>query len=725
MRLAIALCACLLPSAALASRLIPPAGAPAGGDLVWTDLTGKSYRRAEIAHSRATAFIFASTRCPCSGGYAGRLAELSRECGSRGARLFMVLSNRAERAAEVRAYVSARGLPFPAVRDAAGALATRLGARSTPTAVVVDAGGTVRYRGRIDDDPQGLAVQHHELRDALFDLLDGRPVRVQETKAAGCALALAAGPGVAPPEPKLVSGLGSVEMHATAASDTARMFVDQGLMYWYGFNFDEAERSFREAARLDPRCAMAHWGIALALGMNYNWDYDPDREGEARAAIRTAERLAAGASPREKALVGALGLRHPDTRPSTGDATRDRQALLERYHARMAQVYATYPHDPDVATLYAASAMDLRPWDLWTREGEPRPGTPEILRVLEETLRQHPDHVGANHFEIHATEQSAHPERGLDSARRLGDLAPNSGHLIHMPSHIFLRVGDYERAAASNRRASNVDEAYINREQITGGYTGYYLHTLDFRVAALCMEGRSKDAVEAAGELAARTALHDPTRMPRVCGGPSSLLGVWVRFGRWDDILAASEPAESAAMPRVVWHYARGLALVARRDLPGAEREMAALVATIPAAERSLPKPPNPAFTEALRLSFQISRRLLGARLAMAKQDTGHALAEFREGVSLEDRMPYLEAPGWRHPVREAMGNALLALGRPAEAEQAFRQDLHHNPNSGRSLFGLARSLEAQGKRKEAESARNEARKAWSHADVPPDSGAL
>lgn len=702
-----------------------PAAPGAALDLRWRDLQGREYGPADLAASRATVLVFSSARCPCADGYTERLIALAREFAGRGTRFFLVFSNAAESAEEVERYVAARGFPFAAVRDETGALAHRLGARATPTAALLDGAATLRYLGRIDDNPAPVAVTRSDLREALARVLAGQPVAVARTTAVGCAIRAAGEPAAAPRPPRLLPGIGKIELNATSASPRARQFVDQGLALWYGFNFDEAERSFREAARLDPECALAHWGLTLALGMNYNWDYDPGRGGEARAAIVRALALAGRVTPRERALIEAMAIRHPASPPDTGNGMADRQRLLEAYHDSMRRIYWAYPDDPDIAVLYTASGMDLRPWDLWTRAGEPRPGTLELLLVLEETLRRHPGHIGANHYFIHVTEQSSHPERGLPSAERLAELAPRSGHLIHMPSHLFIRTGDYHRAAESNRRAADADAEYLEQEEVSGGYTGYYLHTLDFRVAALCIEGRSREAVETARELAARTAKHDPSRMARLCGGPSSLIGVWARFGKWDEILAAPPPAESAPMARVVWHFGRGLALVARRDLPGAEKELLALIAATPSAERSLPTPPNPAFTEALRLSFLISRHLLTAKLRLAQGIPDGALAAFRDGIEAEDRMPYLEAPGWRYPVREALGGALLTLGRAAEAEAVFRQDLKHNPHSGRSLFGLARSLEAQGKREEAERASAEFRAAWANADVELEATAL
>jgi tetratricopeptide (TPR) repeat protein len=702
-------------AAALLALTAGAATAQPAAPAAWRDLSGARHTAVSAA-GRPTVLLFGSTRCPCADGYTARINRLAGEYGGR-ARFFLVFSAPGVPRAEVEAYRAARGLRMPVVHDADGRLARRYNAQSTPTAVVLGADGRTRYLGGIDDNPEPVAVRREYLREALDAVLSGRPMGLTRTVAVGCSLA--GGGAAAEPKPvRLVDGIGRAEFPVSTRVTRAQRFFNQGLARWFGFNFPEAERSFREAARLDPNLAMAHWGITLSMGMTYNFDFDPARLPEAVAAIRKAESLAAGATEKERALISALALRHP------ADAKPEDQKL-EDYHAAMAKVRAAYPEDVHIGTLYAASAMDLRPWALWKKNGEPAPGTPEIVRVLEDVLRRDPDHIGAHHLYIHATEASPEPQKAVDSARRLADLAPQSGHLVHMPAHTWVRIGEYLNSAISNNRAASVDRAYFAAQGGSTPYAGYYVHNLDFLIAAYAMDGRAAESLETAAEMAKVVARLVPAEAPLWCGSASSVMSVYTRFHRWDDILRAAAPDEKNPFAMTWHHYGRVLAFTAKGDLVRAAAEQELLEKASRAADEAVPPIPTPGFQEGFKRAYRLARVVGAGKLALARGDHERALALFREGVEIEDGMPYIEPATWRYPVREALGGALLKLGRPAEAETVFRADLLANPKSGRALFGLLTALERQGKQAEAEPVRAQFQTAWKRADFKLDADAL
>lgn len=699
---------------ARARRPERPAGHAA---LAWRDLDGRPHT-ARVAGTRATVLLFSSTTCPCADGYSGRLRELARENAARPVRFFAVFSAPGETAAGIRAYAARRELRLPLVLDEGGRLAAALGARATPTAFLLDAGGRVLYSGRFDDSPDARLARKQYLRDALDAALRDEAPRVARTLAFGCAVAAdPPAPGPAPAAAgsvKLFPGLAKVALQATTRVPEAQRYFKQGLALWYGFNFDEAERSFREAARLDPECAMASWGIVLSLGMNYNWDFDPAREKECHAAARRALALAPKASARERALIEALVQRHTDAREP------DRQKLLEIYATAMRRVAARYPDDPDVAVLFAASMMDLRPWYLWTGNGQPRPGTREIVATLERVLKAHPDHMGAHHFYIHAMEKSPNPERALPSATAIGGLAPLSGHIVHMPAHIYQRVGDFRRAAAHNRWGADVDTQYVVPEKVTGRYVAYYIHNLDFLAYSHQMAGRSNEAMAAARELVEVAARHRPAvRSPLCPSAPLVTADVLVRFRRWDGILKAAVPTADDHAGRLYDCYARGVALAAKGDVAGAEQQLAAIDAAVAAlGPFFVSGAAGTPYEKAAPLLVTAARSTLEGRIALARGDPQAAARAFRKGVDAEDALPYAEPPLWRAPIREALGAALLRAGQAKAAEAVFRADLRRNRGSGRSLFGLTKSLEAQGKASEARAVAAQFRQAWELADV-------
>jgi len=709
---------CFTLLAALTASGVPEAGAatPDGthsarkgsAPFAWRDLSGRAYGSADLKNAAATVFVFSSTTCPCADRYNGRVSDLASELAPQGARFFQVFSGNEAEPDTVRRYTSSRKITLPVILDPQRSLAVRLGAKVTPTAVVLGRDGRIRYRGRIDDNPDPQAVVRHDLRLALQSVLQNAPAPRPEARAIGCTI----GGGSTPlsSRPKLVSGIGSVTFPVTTRSPEAQRYFNQGMNRWFGFNFPEAEASFREAARLDPECAMAHWGIAMSLGMSYNLDFNPQRLPEAEQAVQKALALAPKVTPKERALIQALAVRHTPG--------KDMMQQLQPYHDALAAVYLSDPDDVNVAVLYAASGMDLRPWRLWTRDGRPEPGTTEVLLVLEDALRKAPNHIGANHYYIHATEASPYPERALKCTGRLAAQAPESGHLVHMPAHTFLRVGDYSSSIQANRRAAAMDSAYFTAAGKPTPYGGYYAHNLDFIVASLMFAGRSQEAIQASRELSREAGRWAPEVAGVMCGGGTGIMAVYARFGKWDEILRAPAPLEGNLFGAVGWRYARGMALAVRKDLSGAAKELAALAELEPVVQKVSQEIVLPGLGPGLAQATRTSRLHLAGKIALASGKTDEAIRLYREAIQAEDSIPYFEPPLWRHPVRETLGALLLQQGKAAEAEALFREELKIHRRSGRALFGLAESLQRQGKRDEAATVRREMEEAWSKADV-------
>jgi tetratricopeptide (TPR) repeat protein len=510
--------------------------------------------------------------------------------------------------------------------------------------------------------------------------------------------------------PPLFDNLGTHSRKITTASPQAQAYFDQGLRLVYGFNHAEAQRAFREAARLDGGCAMCFWGIALTYGSNYNSPTDARREQGAWEAIQTARKLAATATPRERAIIEALAVRH------SADPKADRAALDRAYADAMRQVAREYPGDPDAATFFADALMNLRPWQLWTRDGKPEPGTEEIVATLERVLAANPDHPGALHLYIHAVEAGPEPERGAAAADRLGPLMPGAGHLVHMPSHIYYRVGRYADAVTANERAVAADRAYFAVSTPSEAYRmGYYPHNLDFIWIAASMEGRSADTVRAARELAAASPAEMARQMSDMEMGPAAPLFALARFGRWEEILR--EPAPDPALPYVTgaWRYARGLAFAATGRPEQARAELAELnkIALTVSPDRTIGSFFKTA--DMLRLASEV----LAGEIAARSGDTATAVRHLSAAVQMQDGHWFTEPPPWYFPVRQSLGAALLQGGRAAEAEDVYREDLLRNPNNGWSLFGLAQALRAQDKDAEASIVELRWERAWSRADVP------
>jgi tetratricopeptide (TPR) repeat protein len=524
--------------------------------------------------------------------------------------------------------------------------------------------------------------------------------------AAAVALAWGGQADAAVAEVPLYDNLGHHHHAVSTRVPQAQRYFDQGLRLYYAFNHAEAIRAFREAARLDPGCAMCYWGTALALGPNINLPMDEAAGTAAYAALRQAQAVAPRATPREQALIAALAQRYAPVPPE------DRAALDAAYSRAMKAVVERYPEDLEARVLYAESLMVLSPWQYWERDGSPRPATPELLAQLEHVMAANPRHPGANHFYIHAVE-AVQPARAVAAAERLATLMPGAGHVVHMPAHIYIRVGRYLDAITANEHAVHADERYIRDQQPAFGIyvAGYYPHNYDFLAFAASMIGRAGQAIGAAEKIATLVPaeLAKEPGMSYLQHHQTRHLQMKVRFGRWDDILREAAPPEEQPHARAIWHYARGRALAARGDVPGAEAALARVRATA-ADPRVVP----------LRLEFNtagavlaIAADVLAGHIAAAKGDFGAAVDRLRRAVRLEDDLVYGEPPDWTVPVRQELGAVLLRAGRPAEAERAFREDLGRFPENGWSLHGLARALRIQGRVPEADAVAARFSKVW------------
>ena len=509
--------------------------------------------------------------------------------------------------------------------------------------------------------------------------------------------------------PPLFDDLGTHHQKITTSSPQAQAYFDQGLRLVYAFNYYEAQRAFREAVRLDADCAMCYWGVALTYGSNYNSPTDADRERGAREAIEKARAKAGRATDRERVTIEALAARH------SPDPKADRAALDRAYADAMREVTRRFPDDLDAATFFADAMMNRRPWHLWTEDGKPEPGTEEIIQTLERVLAAAPNHPGANHLYIHAVEASPDPGQATAAADRLGPLMPGAGHLVHMPSHIYLRVGRYADAVTANERAVAADRAYFKKGQPSPAYRmGYYPHNIDFIWLAASMEGRSADTIRAAREFAAAVPPEMVRTMPEMETGPAAPYFALARFGRWTEILQEKAPAADQFYVTGAWRYARGLAFAASGRPEQARAELAELrklADTVP-ADRTIAS----FFKQSDML--RLASATLAGEIAARGGDTSTAVRYFSEAVRSQDGHWFTEPPPWYFPVRQALGAALLEGGRAAEAEEVYREDLNRNPLNGWALFGLAQSLRAQDRAAEASIIELRFQKAWAGADV-------
>lgn len=507
----------------------------------------------------------------------------------------------------------------------------------------------------------------------------------------------------------LLGNLGEYHRAITTTNPEAQRFFDEGLTLLYGFNHEEAFRSFARAAALDPKAPMPHWGMSLALGTNYNDTATPDRLQQAYAHLTHAQGRAADGSDSERAFIDALAKRYVAT-PNDGK----QPAREADYSAAMGQVSKRFPEDLDAATLYAESMMNLRPWKLYTFDGRPEPGTERIVATLEGVIKRNPHHPGANHYYIHAVEASRTPERATDSAKRLETLVPAAGHLVHMPAHIWMRTGEYVAAVKTNAAAAALDEKYVKATGATGLYpTMYYGHNLQFESAAAMMAGNFASA-RAAGVKTAN--LVAPMAGEMAMLQPFALQEVLalLRFGRWDDVLAQQAPPAGRDLQTALYHYTRGAAFAGKRQTAEAEKELSALTSTAKRVTKDVMySTVNPA-----PLLLDVARLDLAARIADATGGGAAAVAAWRRAVAAEDKVGYGEPPDWLFPPREALGAALMRMGHAAEAEKVYRADLAKYRKNPRSLFGLWKSLERQRKTAEAAKVKTEFDSAWAGSDT-------
>jgi tetratricopeptide (TPR) repeat protein len=529
---------------------------------------------------------------------------------------------------------------------------------------------------------------------------------------AACSTPPAAPPSGATP---LYDNLGSYHHAITTKSPDAQKYFDQGLILSYAFNHAEAIRSFRQAIALDPTCAMCVWGVAFALGPNINAPITEDAAREGYQAIEQARKLAAGASEKERAYIEALAKRY------AADPKAERGPLDQAYAAAMREVVKKYPDDLDAAVIFAQSLMDTSPWNYWDNAGNPQPLTNEVVETLESVLARKNDHAGAIHYYIHAVEASTNPGRAEAHADRLPSLMPGAGHIVHMPAHIYLRVGRYEDATVANERAVEADEAYFAGDRVKDNamyQMGYYPHNIHFSVMSASLEGRRSYSMTAADTT--RSKVHaDMMRDPGMGGMMQHFyltpLYMKIRFADWDGVLAEPPPAEEFPFLRVVHHVARGLALAATGRLDQAEAERKAAAALKDHA--SFPTLFVSSVNHAAAIS-SLAYEVLEGELAVRRRQADAAVKHFAQAVALEDGLIYMEPPDWPIPVRQMQGAALLELGRAADAEAAFREDMKKFPDNGWSLSGLQASLERQGKKPEAAAVGARLAQAWQKADI-------
>lgn len=522
--------------------------------------------------------------------------------------------------------------------------------------------------------------------------------------------ACSSAPGpAAPSTPPTSQQLGGAHLPITTRSAEAQELFDQGLAWCYAFHHDEATRCFRAAVAADPRCAMAHWGLAYAAGPHINNMAMSSAVAErAHADAQQARQRAAGASPLERALIDAIGARYASPPPA------DRKELDRAYANAMRKAYEDHGSQPDVAALFAESLMNLWPWDLWRHDGSPQPETPEILAVLEKILATHPRHPQGNHLYIHATEASNQPERAVSAAPRLGALAPAAGHLVHMPSHVFLRVGRYEEAAEANRRAIVADQATIARTGRAGFYEIYRAHNFHFLVYAAMFAGREQEAIDAARALRTELPMAVVQQMPQFLEG---FLGVpyeaMLRFGKWQEMLAEPEPPEWQKSTRALWHCGRGVAFAATGDVAKARQERDAYRAAVAAVPEDWTIGNN-----ATRTVLAIGDAFLDGEIEFRAGNRDAAFAALRLAVERNDALRYDEPWGWLMPPRHALGALLLEAGDAAASEAVYREDLRRNPDNGWALHGLAECQQRQGKASEALATQASFARAWQHATV-------
>ncbi|KIO48474.1 tetratricopeptide repeat protein [Nitrosospira sp. NpAV] len=505
-----------------------------------------------------------------------------------------------------------------------------------------------------------------------------------------------------------LQNLGSHTFPVSTRNKLAQQYVSQGLNLAYGFNHAEARRAFREAARLDPGLAMAYWGQALVLGPNINAMMEPNEEPQALEIVQQAKSLMAKASPRERALINALEKRY-------SGKTEHRMANNKAYAEAMREVHQRFPDDLDIAMLYVESMMDLRPWGYWMLDGRPYEGTAEIVALTEEVMRRNPKHPGALHMYIHLMEPTSTPERAEKAADTLLTLMPAAGHMIHMSSHIYQRVGRYADSMKSNRLAIAADEDYIAQCRAQGIYPMmYYPHNIHFLWFAATADGQSKIAIKSAREVAGK--IDDAVLKEMPLTAIFRMVPYWTlaRFGHWKEILEEPAPPSTNLFLKGSWHYARGLAFVATEQLQQAEQELGTLREIMQDASLDIPL-----FSKnTARTVLNAAPEVLAGEIAAARGQFDQAIAHLERAVRLEDALIYTEPLEFHFPPRLALGAILLESGRPAEAETVYWEDLRRNRDNGWALYGLMQALRAQKKDDQAALIETRFKKAWARADI-------
>lgn len=521
----------------------------------------------------------------------------------------------------------------------------------------------------------------------------------------------------------LLKGMGSHTRKVTTESRDAQAYFNQGLTLAHAFNHDEAIRSFRQAAAIDPGCAMAWWGIALCNGPHINNPVVTEQSArDAWEAVQKAMALRSRVTPVERALIEAVAQRY------SADPATPRRPMDEAYASAMRRVWQQFPNDGDVGTLFAESMMDLRPWDLWKKPGadqpigtlpSAQPGTEEIVATLERVLEIAPRNPGANHLYIHTMEASPAPRKALGAADRLRTLVPGAGHLVHMPGHIDIRVGQWEQAAIANEHAIKADMAYRKVSPKQGFYRVYMAHNHHFLAFTAMMEGRHETALAAAREMVDGVPeAYIDEAAPMVDPVMSIVFDVHKRFGRWDDLLAEPAPNEKLVITTAMWRFNRAVAYAAKGDVAAARKEQGLFEAAVKAVPKNAMMAINPAHTV-----LDIADHMLKGEIALAEHDTDTAVRELRAAVAIEDGLLYMEPPDWIQPVRHALGAVLIDAGKHAEAERVYREDLFFWPENGWSLKGLRDAQRAQGNADSALDAR--VAKAWRRADITASTSCL
>jgi tetratricopeptide (TPR) repeat protein len=521
--------------------------------------------------------------------------------------------------------------------------------------------------------------------------------------------------------PPLWEGLGDLSYKVTTGSEQAQRYFDQGFRLTWAFNHAEALRAFREAERQDPQCAMCYWGEAFVLGPNINAPMDDAAKAPALAAVRKAQQLAPQASEREQALIAALATRYSDA------PNADRKSLDRAYADAMAEVQTRFPDDQNIAVLFADSVMNTSPWDYWEADhSTPKGRVGVAVAAIEQVLAKNPENPAAIHLYIHLTEASTTPERAEPYADRLGRLMPGAGHIVHMPSHTYYRIGRYLDALHANIAAAAVDEAYLAKVDVgsvhaNGIYPyGYYPHNVHFELASAQMAGDGKTSVAASDKLAGLIPDAVAAKVGLVQPVKAAPYFAYAQFAEWDKILALPDPGQGFPYLQGMWHYARGAALVARGELDGAKTEAAQIAALHQNGDFRLLQ----AWQVPAQDILQLARHVLEARIAQADGRLDQAIEEFRVAVQIQDSIPYMEPPYWYYPVRQSLGAALLAAGRNEEAQAVFQRALVDAPNNGWALFGLMQAETAQGDAAGAEATRKLFERAWA-GGAPPKLASL